>query len=820
MKHAIAALFLGLLMLLSPALPARASAAGSWYIYPQFAMPPQKVIDTDKVVYFASGGRLFSYDKKNDENYSYTIQNKLTDSDITGIFYNYDRHYLVICYSTGNIDLLYDDGTVRNLSDIKDSSIPAPLTINNVVFDGDDIYCATSFGLVRFNEPCGEVVTSGNYGTPVNALCVMGDYLIIQTNDNLYRGPKSAMLSSFDIFSKMYGCEPPAEMWADSDDSYIILFRKGEGMLSRYEITEPTATVVNRTILTDNHSRPAPYVTRTADGDVYYMADGNLYRLSVENGRPETTKEQLLTRLPDEFADGIVGTSKGIDEVWSLTRDGLGQYAFDGEGGTTMLMDRYRPDGLTISKARYFFPSSDGKRLYVQNSGVFTYLFGRPDRGLGNIQAAACLDLVSGKYTDATAYPVEAVIEQNKNLQRSLGLYAIAPIGIVEDPNDPEIRYLATSDDGIFKLRGSTVIGRFGHENSPITYIDNRDVVYGIGFDNFGNLWVMDYADSNDYRPLSILPADKVRKPTEEITVSDWISPDFSEIGYSGGQDVRMLFCKKSNLVVIASTGSHLFVYDHKGTGSDFSDDRWVHIGQSFRDQDGRDFSSIYKACLSEDNNGKIWVGTESGIMELNPSKIFESPASCTRIKVPRNDGTNLADYLLSTDLSVSITVDNANRKWIATTTSGIYCVSPSGNEIIYNFTAENSPLPTNYINALYFDKAAGTLYIGTDDCVLSFSGSSTASRDSYDNMLIYPNPVRPEYLGGVTIAGLMDNSLVKIADAAGHVICQGRSEGGEFKWNVCNSSGHRVASGVYYVFVSQNSSGSSAAVGKIMVIN
>ena len=66
-----------------------------------------------------------------------------------------------------------------------------------------------------------------------------------------------------------------------------------------------------------------------------------------------------------------------------------------------------------------------------------------------------------------------------------------------------------------------------------------------------------------------------------------------------------------------------------------------------------------------------------------------------------------------------------------------------------------------------------------------------------------------------------MENSLVKIADAAGNVFFQGTSEGGMISWDGCGRDGQRVRSGIYFVFASQNGSGgSSGAVTKIMVVN
>ncbi len=820
MKHAIAAFSLFLLMLICPVDGRCAASSGSWYVYPSFANPPQKVIDTDHIVYFTSGGSLFSFDKKNNETYSYTTQNKLTDTDITDIYYNHQRHYLVVCYASGNIDLLYDDGTMKNLSDISDSSIPAPLTIKDVCFDGNDIYVATVFGIVKFNEQRGEVVTSGNYGKPINAVAVMGDWLVVHYENSMRRAPKTSLLSDSNVFSPMYGSVAPIEMWADTDESLIVLINESNGMLSRHSVSPATGSLKSRKILTANHSKRPAYTCRSSSGDVYYMADNKLYSLTSSPTDPDDISEMFITDLPEDICGGAVGTCEGGNSVWSLTRDGLGNYAFDGEGGITVMMDRYKPEGISVSLVRYFYPSKDEKRLYIQNSGITNYRFGGSTRGLEYAQTATMLDLVTGEYEDVTAYPVEGQVPVVINQQKTKGLYAISPVGITEDPNDRDVRFVGTADDGIYKVRGTTVVGRYGHTNSPLLLNDNRDIFYACQFDNYGNLWTMMNTMSYTNSPIAILPADKVKLNPDQVTEHDWIHPDLLSIGYLGGQDVRFLFCRKSTLVVVVSTGSRILVWDHRGTGNDFSDDRYVYLGNTITDQDGNVFSNYYKTALCEDNNGNIWVGTDEGIIEINPAKVFQTNPTFTHVKLPRNDGTNLADYLLGSDFSVDISVDAANRKWIATSTSGVFCVSPNGDEIIHNFNTENSPLPTNVINCIYADKNTGTIYIGTDHAMFSYSSDASAPRDNYDDMLIYPNPVRPETRGHVTISGLMDNSLVKIADASGNVIYQGRSEGGSMSWNVCNSAGVRVPTGVYYVFVSQNTSGSSGAVGKIMVVN
>jgi len=66
---------------------------------------------------------------------------------------------------------------------------------------------------------------------------------------------------------------------------------------------------------------------------------------------------------------------------------------------------------------------------------------------------------------------------------------------------------------------------------------------------------------------------------------------------------------------------------------------------------------------------------------------------------------------------------------------------------------------------------------------------------------------------------GLMDNSLVKIADASGNVIRQLKSTGGMATWDCCTQSGEPVKTGVYLVLCSQANGGGNAVVTKVAVI-
>ena len=78
---------------------------------------------------------------------------------------------------------------------------------------------------------------------------------------------------------------------------------------------------------------------------------------------------------------------------------------------------------------------------------------------------------------------------------------------------------------------------------------------------------------------------------------------------------------------------------------------------------------------------------------------------------------------------------------------------------------------------------------------------------------------MRPDYQGVITIAGLMENTVVKIVDNGGNLVCQTRSNGGLAVWDGKNGNGQRVASGVYTAFCN-TADGNNHAVVKILIIH
>lgn len=253
----------------------------------------------------------------------------------------------------------------------------------------------------------------------------------------------------------------------------------------------------------------------------------------------------------------------------------------------------------------------------------------------------------------------------------------------------------------------------------------------------------------------------------------------------------------------------------------DYANDVLTKYGPSIINQDGTSLGANYIFSPVEDREGNVWVGTNAGPVYLSASAIQNGSTYFTQHKVPRNDGTNYADYLLSGIDVRAIAIDGGNRKWIGTNSNGVFLISDDNNTQISHFTTDNSPLPSNLVQDIAIDGASGRVYFATDKGLCSYQSDATEPTDEMtkDNVYAYPNPVRPDYTGLITITGLSYDADVKIVTSSGALVNQGRSTGGSYTWDGCDLNGKRVASGVYMVETA-TSSGDKGTVCKIAIVN
>ena len=239
-----------------------------------------------------------------------------------------------------------------------------------------------------------------------------------------------------------------------------------------------------------------------------------------------------------------------------------------------------------------------------------------------------------------------------------------------------------------------------------------------------------------------------------------------------------------------------------------------------FVNQDGTNISNHSSECVCEDKEGNIWIGTDVGPVYLDKERIADNSLGVIQHKVPRNDGTDFADYLLANVNISSMAIDGAGRKWFGTSDNGVYLVSADNNTQIHHFTIENSKILSNNIESIAINPTTGEVFFGTDKGLCSFISDATETNEEMttDNVWAYPNPVNPGYTGLITVTGLSYNADVKILSSSGVLITEGKSNGGSFTWDGNDRKGNKVASGIYMV-VTAKSNGDKGTVCKIAIV-
>ena len=791
---------------------------GRWTLFPSVGDTFSNVIETPDKTYLLSGTSLFSFSDDDNESYAYNVFNKLTERDaISKIAYNKDKRYLFVAYSNGNIDLLYDNGKTVNLPEIKDASLTVSRGILDVDFGHDRIFVATEFGLVVFDDERHLVIESGIYNVPITSVFVMGDHLLLFNNQNVYA---SRYDDRHNELAKMRQCR---SLWhsdiAKLDDNSLVYMYISKPDLYRetYDFESETEKEISL------GSVAAKTDLKSSDIGVYCTDNNRIVLVDKEYNVSYAT-------LPSEYA-GADAFLNSLSSVWVNTPAGITRLNLAGNT-PSVLMQPYKPEALTTTRPFKMSYSADGSKLYASNLS-YSFLF---DVGLSDNPAypdnanhyiARTCVIENGYVRDvqpasfnppATVHPTYFTIQEQDNTPLMTG----GTTALAVDPDDSDMYYITNCVAGIFVIKDGELIQTIDSNNCPFNQgRPGYDRIMHVDIDNDGNLWITQGLDDEKASPyVLILPAAK-RKDIRNIKKTDWV-PLVLRSDFVTSRDMFTTFCRRTPVNIINQGGwEPILVFQaHNNTPLQTSDDRLAYF-KTFTDQNGNTLSPRHISCAKEDHDGKIWVGMHTGTFVIdNPADAFGGQLNVRRPIVARNDGTGLGDYLLETNIVYDIAIDAANRKWYATN-SGAYLVSADGTEIIAHYDTDNPPLPSNTIASVECDPTGNRVYFGTDNGLACYDSDAGPAAEDYSEVYAYPNPVRPDYTGWITIAGLMDNSLVKIADSAGNVFYQGRSEGGMVSWDGCDPAGRRVKSGVYFVFASQNNDGSSkGAVAKILVIN
>ncbi|MDR3261406.1 MAG: T9SS type A sorting domain-containing protein [Tannerella sp.] len=761
--------------------PLAAQRVGEWRSYLS-GYNTTGVAEANNRVFALADGTLYSYGKEDNRVMLYSKQTGLSDTGIAWIGYHSAVKTLLLIYNNGNIDLMGEDG-IYNLPYLKNTTTIRDKEVYDVYFHNENAYVATKFGIVVIRMNKKEIAETYQLNQAVYAVCIQGESIYAATGNGLLKASLSANLLD-------------ARNWEPFPLNAPDFKEKNIRQLSLFQ---------------------GALCFRADSAGVFYLnTDGTIktllkhaglkgMKLQTDRLIPFTASTLYIYESLSSYETVGAGT---VNDVSALKDDGTYWLASGSKGLTGIrrkAAGQYEPfvselslDGPKRNLASFL--TFHNRKLWIAGGGRSkTTQYYNP----GTLTT----------YKDGQWYNFDET-QVNQQVGYSCRDYAAVAV----DPDDETHFFVGTSGEGLLEFKDNAFVQLFNHKNSPLVTalpgsLDYRYVrVQGLCFDKDRNLWITNSEADNGI---------VLRKP--DGTWTSLYYPGISKVYFA---DQILITSKGYKWVNVphSPTSPGILVFDDRGTPDDGSDDV-SQFYTSFKSGSNNAIEASTYFCMAEDLNGEIWIGTDKGPIICsapnaaieNPDRFYCNPIIRTNTASNPEEGGNY--YFLNGEEINAIAVDGGNRKWLGTSGSGVFLVSPDGMETIHHFNADNSPLYSNAIRSIAINQQTGEVFFGTDMGLISYQGEAVEAAERYSDVYAYPNPVQPAIDDQVVITGLMKDSNVKITDLSGNLIYQGKSAGGQLAWNCRNRSGNHVATGIYLVLAS-TPQGRESVVTKIAIIH
>ncbi len=725
-----------------------------------------------KSIFAASENALFTKKIATNEIKTTNTIDGLSGQTISSIYYSVSSNKTLVGYENGLIIVINDaDGSMLNVVDIISKQLPANIKkVNHFMEYEGIVYVSCDFGIVQFNLATmqfGDTYFIGDNGTQtiVTQTTVYNGYIFAATN----HGIKKADITNKNLVDFNQWTLIAEGSWTSIEAFGTELIAiNSSGYINKY--------VVNSNTFTGFLALSQPSVDMRVTG--IYLIVTTPSSVYVYNNQ--------LSLVRQINSSQIAGTNSRFSCAASI--DDVIYIGTNEDGLITTTISNYSvfenstPEGPLRNNVFALQATSTSLWTvfggYSSDYNPYTYIGNNPNTfGISKYSATGWLNIPYGKV---------------------LGAKAIARITV--NPNNENEVYASSFFSGLLKIVDDVPTLLYNQANSGLetltfvgpSYFDVR--INGAAFDKSGTLWVTN---------------SRIKKGLKSLNSSgQWQS-----------------FSMDNILVLSESVSFGRIAIDKNGTKwMTTNRDGIIGFNESINTfkkiTDGTDTGNlpIYDArAVAVDNNGQLWIGTTGGLRILPNVGSFLTDAQLNTNSIIIIDN-NLPQELMYGQFITDIVVDGANNKWIGTADSGVFLVSPNGQQTIYHFTISNSPLPSNVINDIEINSTTGEVFIATDKGLISFKGIATAAKNDLSNVYVYPNPVRPEYTGTVKIAGLLDKANIKITDIEGNLVYETTSEGGTIEWDTTAFGKYKVASGVYMIFVASQD-GSETKVKKVMII-
>ena len=750
---------------------------GQWRLHIPSQIAGDVVALSDRV-FTAFDNGVSEYDYSSSELTTWDVVTGLSDITISCLGHSSSTNSVFIGYENGNIDHIRNN-EVTNIPAIDLAEIQGSKKIYKIVEHEEYMYFATGFAIVKI-DPIKNEVRDTYYPTNGNQSIVdvefRNDTIFALTEVLMYTGDINNVAladpSQWTVDTRVptLSSNEYREIAKVNDELFILYVDEAYGLDTVYHLTSAGLD----TTMSESFTMEISAIDNI-DGKL-----GVHYRGATITYNVNYTQDLIIAN----YGFGTAHASR------VHYRDGI-HWIADSKVGLVKV-EGGSMENITFSgPPKNDFYSMDWSRgkLAIAGGGV-----------AGNIS----LYRNSGVYTFENE-EWSLLDKNNSSIWAAADIWDFLAVAI--DPRDKDVVAIGTNSflPLSFTDESGQVVDTMTANNSGVEVTSigiGMSLISSLKYDNSGNLWVL---NGGTVEPLKVLTKD-----------GDWQSFNFDPEA-SNKFSQRMVLDNDNNKWFSFRAGD-LYGFNDNDTPTDLSDDSYVKLNSG--SQSGALPSSAVTA-LAVDQDNELWIGTDNGFAVLyNAPSAFGASVgdyNAQRIKVEFEGNV---EYVLGATAISDIEVDGANRKWFGTDNSGIILLSADGLEIIEQHTVENSPLISNTILDLQLDHNTGELFIITDKGLISYRTDATAGNSDYSEVTVFPNPVRPDFTGPITIQGIKGDSDVKVTDAGGNVVYHGSSNGGTATWDGKKLTGEPVATGVYFIWTAPNDSDvKGRKVGKVLVV-
>ena len=715
-------------------------------------------------IYGAAENAYFKRDLTTSEITKISTVEGLSGQKISQIYHSETYKKTLIGHNDGLIIVVNDlDGTMLNVVDIlnKPSVPPNKKKINHFMEHGGKVYVSSDFGISVFNlanSEFGDTYFIGSGGSNIEILQTTTYNGFIYAAANGYGLLKASITNPNLIdFNQWTNISPVSWLSVEATNAELTGVTLAGSL---YKIVNDIPNLITSYTQIPVDTRHAEgYLIITTQNNVYVYNELLAEVVHITNIPNTTARFTCATVISGKL---YIGTQENGVFVTSLTN--------------TSVFDNITPNCPDRNKIFAIQSYSTGLWAVYGDYSVEYDPYGLDAFGISKYDAT----------NNWMTIPY----------QNLFGAKSIVRITV--NPNNENQAYFSSFYSGLLKLENDVPTTIFNTSNSTLLTIPGQvpsDIrINGSAFDKEGNLWMTNSLTS---KGLHVLKAD-----------GQWQGFPLTSLMSPGIVSFSRLAIDKNGTKWTGSNYEGLIGFNEKYNNKCIS----VKEGQ-----DAGNLPSNDVRAVAVDNKNKLWIGTTAGLRILQNADSFLSQNQLTTNSIIILED-ELAQELLYEQFITDIVVDGANNKWIATAGAGVFYLSSDGQKTFNIFTKENSPLPSNIINDIDINARTGEVFIVTENGMVSFKGNATIGADNFENVIVYPNPVRPEYNGSIFITGLMDKANVKITDIEGNLVHEGISEGGTMLWDAKAFGKYKVASGVYMLFLSSDDGGETK-VKKVMIV-